>query len=163
RNVLIYFDQPTKIDVLERLARITEQDGYLVLGAAETVVGLTECFRPLTDRRGLYVPNAAAARAAHPPLSALKAAPVAAMPGAAARQPSLALDPGRLDDRPPFGVIAADQVVERLRGAADRRRAEGEQALAHRRRLHGLGAVLGELLLDRGRQAGGGQESPPHA
>jgi len=79
RNVLIYFDQPTKIDVLERLARITEQDGYLVLGAAETVVGLTECFRPLTDRRGLYVPNAAAARAAHPAFSALKAAAVAAM------------------------------------------------------------------------------------
>ncbi len=79
RNVLIYFDQPTKIGVLERLARITEQDGYLVLGAAETVVGLTECFRPLTDRRGLYVPNSAAAKASHPAFSALKAAAVAAM------------------------------------------------------------------------------------
>jgi chemotaxis protein methyltransferase CheR len=28
-----------------------------VLGAAETVVGLTEAFKPLSDRRGLYVPN----------------------------------------------------------------------------------------------------------
>jgi len=79
RNVLIYFDQPTKIGVLERLARITEPDGYLVLGAAETVVGLTECFRPLADRRGLYVPNAATARAAGNGFSALKAAAVAAM------------------------------------------------------------------------------------
>jgi chemotaxis protein methyltransferase CheR len=60
RNVLIYFDQPTKIDVLERIARVLEPDGYLVLGAAETVVGLTEAFKPMTDRRGLYVPNRAA-------------------------------------------------------------------------------------------------------
>jgi chemotaxis protein methyltransferase CheR len=60
RNVLIYFDQPTKIDVLERIARVTERDGYLVLGAAETVVGLTDAFKPMPDRRGLYVPNHAA-------------------------------------------------------------------------------------------------------
>jgi chemotaxis protein methyltransferase CheR len=29
-----------------------------VLGAAETVVGLTNSFKPLPDRRGLYAPNA---------------------------------------------------------------------------------------------------------
>ena len=57
RNVLIYFDQETKIGVLNRIARMLEGDGFLVLGAAETVVGLTEAFRPLQDRRGLYVPN----------------------------------------------------------------------------------------------------------
>jgi chemotaxis protein methyltransferase CheR len=57
RNVLIYFDQPTKIDVLNRLARATERDGYLVLGAAETVVGLTDAFKAAPDRRGLYVPQ----------------------------------------------------------------------------------------------------------
>jgi chemotaxis protein methyltransferase CheR len=60
RNVLIYFDQQTKIGVLERTVRTLERDGYLVLGAAETVVGLTEAFRPHPDRRGLYVPNAGA-------------------------------------------------------------------------------------------------------
>jgi chemotaxis protein methyltransferase CheR len=59
RNVLIYFDQATKIAVLDRIARITDRGGYLVLGAAETVVGLTESFKPLADRRGLYVPNVA--------------------------------------------------------------------------------------------------------
>ena len=79
RNVLIYFDQPTKVDVLERIARITEADGYLALGAAETVVGLTEVFKPHTERRGLYYPNAAAARAATPGFAALKTAAVAAM------------------------------------------------------------------------------------
>jgi chemotaxis protein methyltransferase CheR len=57
RNVLIYFDQETKIAVLERVARVMEADSYLVLGAAETVVGLTESFKPMLDRRGLYVPN----------------------------------------------------------------------------------------------------------
>ncbi|HEY6256889.1 MAG TPA: protein-glutamate O-methyltransferase CheR [Xanthobacteraceae bacterium] len=60
RNVLIYFDQETKTGVLDRVARITEPDGYLVLGAAETVVGLTDSFKPLPDHRGLYVPNLAA-------------------------------------------------------------------------------------------------------
>jgi len=64
RNVLIYFDQQTKVDVLERIARITEADGYLVLGAAETVVGLTEAFKPIPERRGLYAPNKAAISAA---------------------------------------------------------------------------------------------------
>jgi chemotaxis protein methyltransferase CheR len=57
RNVLIYFDQESKVAVLDRLARQIEPDGHLVLGAAETVVGLTERFRPHPDRRGLYMPN----------------------------------------------------------------------------------------------------------
>jgi len=61
RNVLIYFDRATKIDVLERTARAMPQDGYLVLGAAETLVGLTDAFRPLPDRRGLYAINGEAA------------------------------------------------------------------------------------------------------
>ena len=64
RNVLIYFDQETKIGVLNRLARQMPSDGYLVLGAAETVVGLTDAFKPMADRRGLYVPNTPAAKPA---------------------------------------------------------------------------------------------------
>jgi chemotaxis protein methyltransferase CheR len=54
RNVLIYFDQATKIGVLERIAAITERDGYLMLGGAETVVGLTDRFKPIPEKRGLY-------------------------------------------------------------------------------------------------------------
>ena len=60
RNVLIYFDQPTKVNVLERCSRLLESDGFLVLGAAETVVGLTDSFKPSSERRGLYLPNHAA-------------------------------------------------------------------------------------------------------
>ena len=59
RNVLIYFDQDTKINIFGRLARIMEADGFLVLGAAETVVGLTDVFKPFPDRRGLYRPSGA--------------------------------------------------------------------------------------------------------
>jgi chemotaxis protein methyltransferase CheR len=62
RNVLIYFDQNTKIDVLNRLARVTASDGYLVLGAAETVVGLTDRFKMMADKRSLYTPNPNASR-----------------------------------------------------------------------------------------------------
>ena len=57
RNVLIYFDQDTKIQVLNRLARQMAETSFLALGAAETVVGLTDAFKPMADRRGLYVPN----------------------------------------------------------------------------------------------------------
>ena len=57
RNVMIYFDQDTKVSVFKRLARAMPDDGFLALGAAETVVGLTDTFRPIADRRGLYSPN----------------------------------------------------------------------------------------------------------
>ena len=66
RNVLIYFDQDTKINIFNRLARQIEPDGFLVLGAAETVVGLTDTFRPIPERRGLYKPNDPRAAAAEP-------------------------------------------------------------------------------------------------
>jgi chemotaxis protein methyltransferase CheR len=55
RNVLIYFDQKTKQDVLDRLSKSLADDGYLVLGAAETVLGLGKSFAPLTDARGIYM------------------------------------------------------------------------------------------------------------
>jgi len=57
RNVLIYFDQDTKTNIFSRLAKAIEPDGFLVLGAAETVVGLTDRFKTVGDKHGLYVPN----------------------------------------------------------------------------------------------------------
>lgn len=57
RNVLIYFDQETKVGIFNRPVKINEADGFLVLGAAETVVGLTDVYKPLADRRGVYKPN----------------------------------------------------------------------------------------------------------
>jgi chemotaxis protein methyltransferase CheR len=58
RNVLIYFDQETKVGIFERLVKAVEPDGFMVLGAAESVVGISDAFRPHPERRGLYRPNA---------------------------------------------------------------------------------------------------------
>ena len=58
RNVLIYFDQETKARIFERLVKAVEPDGFMVLGAAESVVGISDAFRPYPERRGLYRPNA---------------------------------------------------------------------------------------------------------
>ncbi|KRR07538.1 CheR family methyltransferase [Bradyrhizobium valentinum] len=59
RNVLIYFDQHTKANIFERLSRMLEPDGVLALGAAESVVGITNTFKPYPERRGLYRANIA--------------------------------------------------------------------------------------------------------
>ncbi|WP_417478045.1 CheR family methyltransferase [Maricaulis sp.] len=66
RNVLIYFDAESKKKVLARLSQQTAADGYLVMGAAETVVGLSSDYVPVEGRRGLYtqVGNAALKTAA---------------------------------------------------------------------------------------------------
>jgi len=61
RNVLIYFDQATKTEILDRLAKSVPEDGFLVLGAAETVVGLTDAFKPVPGKRGLFQRKQAAA------------------------------------------------------------------------------------------------------
>jgi chemotaxis protein methyltransferase CheR len=56
RNVLIYFDQPTKTAVLDRMSRILNPDGFLYLGGAETIIGITEKFQAAPDQRGVYCP-----------------------------------------------------------------------------------------------------------
>lgn len=59
RNVLIYFDAVTKKSVLERMSSQVEGPGFLFLGAAETVLGVTDTFRPVQSHRGLYVQDPA--------------------------------------------------------------------------------------------------------
>ncbi len=54
RNVLIYFDQPTKARVLESIARQLAPDGLLYLGGAETVLGITDRFVPSGSDHGVY-------------------------------------------------------------------------------------------------------------
>jgi chemotaxis protein methyltransferase CheR len=55
RNVLIYFDQDTKGVVLGNMSKLVENDGFLFLGGAETVIGITDKFMAMPEKRGLYV------------------------------------------------------------------------------------------------------------
>ncbi len=73
RNVLIYFDQATKKDVLERMAKQMPDDGVLFLGAAETVLGLTNSLVPIKGLRGVYTKASSVAEKSLPASSELKA------------------------------------------------------------------------------------------
>ena len=54
RNVLIYFDQAKKSQVMNQLAGALALDGALFLGSAETVMGLTDALALQPGSRGLY-------------------------------------------------------------------------------------------------------------
>ena len=60
RNVLMYMDVERRRDVLARIARQLAPDGYLMLGATETVVGLTDEFTPQAGFAGLFTRSSAA-------------------------------------------------------------------------------------------------------
>ncbi len=44
RNVLIYFDVPTKRKILGQIRQVLKPDGYLFLGTAETTMNLDEAY-----------------------------------------------------------------------------------------------------------------------
>jgi chemotaxis protein methyltransferase CheR len=67
RNVLVDFDTLARSRVLEGMANMLAPDGFLYLGAAETVLGETDRFQIMQGRRGIYslaAPDAERAKAA---------------------------------------------------------------------------------------------------
>ena len=54
RNVLIYFDQPTKTRILSAIARRIVAEGVLLLGGAESVFGLSDAFTGVAGLKGVY-------------------------------------------------------------------------------------------------------------
>ncbi len=77
RNVLIYFDQPTKTRVLEAIAERLAPDGVLYLGGAETILGLTERLVAAPGGHGVYRranAGAASSPSATAPLGAIASA-----------------------------------------------------------------------------------------
>lgn len=54
RNVLLYFSPERRREAFDRLATSLQPDGYLMLGAGETVIGQTDAFASSAELRGLY-------------------------------------------------------------------------------------------------------------
>lgn len=54
RNVLLYLNEATRAKAFDRLAAALGPDGWLMLGAGETVIGQTSRLEADRDRRGLY-------------------------------------------------------------------------------------------------------------
>jgi chemotaxis protein methyltransferase CheR len=62
RNVLIYFDLATKRSILARVRRVLRPDGFLLLGAAESTLGVDDAWtRVQVDRGSVYRPATATA------------------------------------------------------------------------------------------------------
>ena len=85
RNVLIYFDKETKSDIIARMAKQTNPNCYLVLGASETLVGLNDSFGTIPEARGLYQIKEQAGSKSATPLSKPAAATPLAGTGTAGR------------------------------------------------------------------------------
>jgi len=66
RNVLIYFDLPTKARVMAALAQRLAPNGAFILGAAETVIGITTTLMPDPQHRGIYRDASSVAQARPP-------------------------------------------------------------------------------------------------
>ncbi len=69
RNVLVYFDLKTKLEVLQKMSRVLADDGVLYLGLDDAVSGVSGSFQPVAPDQGVY----SVVRPGHPASSSLAA------------------------------------------------------------------------------------------
>ena len=74
RNMLLYFEPANRARAFERLHESVASDGYLMLGAGETVMGQTDRFASAECGGGLYRPTPRPAPTQMPERTALSAA-----------------------------------------------------------------------------------------
>ncbi len=54
RNVAIYFSQPDKVKLYEKIGGALAPDGYLLIGAQESLTGITNIFEPQRYMRSIF-------------------------------------------------------------------------------------------------------------
>ena len=54
RNVAIYFAQPDKVKLYEKIGNALAPDGYLLIGAQESLTGITDVFEPQRHMRSIF-------------------------------------------------------------------------------------------------------------
>jgi chemotaxis protein methyltransferase CheR len=54
RNVLIYFDVPARQQILDKVRKVIQPDGYLLLGGAETTHNLDDGFLPVSFEQASF-------------------------------------------------------------------------------------------------------------
>ena len=77
RNVLIYFDAMRKQDILSRMCRILSPEGFLMLGASESLIGLKTDLVPHSEQRSVFVLQGAAGASTIPGIPVSAPAPAA--------------------------------------------------------------------------------------
>lgn len=54
RNVLIYFEEATKVDIVRRLAQQLQPGGFLIIGSSESLMDTTLPLTPIPECRGCF-------------------------------------------------------------------------------------------------------------
>jgi len=148
RNVLIYFDEPTKSRILDDVSRMLAPDGVLLLGGAESVLGLCKAFETSVGQRGIYRLSGgqAAAPDQHPPAKPAgtpltrPATPPAPPAPAAAPTVTPATKPATTPAAAPAAAPAAKPAVAPpAPGAAGQGATQGATAAPERSPLGGAG------------------------
>jgi chemotaxis protein methyltransferase CheR len=54
RNVAIYFTEPDRVQLFQRMARVLEPDGSLIIGSTESITGISSAFESKRYLRSVF-------------------------------------------------------------------------------------------------------------